>query len=197
MTDIGQNRWKWATVVLCLICLVGPSAVRAQSQLDISELFTRAIQGERTGLARKTKPVDARPARPGEKVVTFIAGEGKETQSPPAESGDVVVRNRCRATGNEEFLVKAAKFSERYEGPLGPPDDDGWSTYRPRSNEMLYFLVQPSDGTFSFKAPWGELMIARAGDAIVRDPKDPQDTYRVAAAAFDCTYEIEEPPKRQ
>ena len=120
MTDIGQNRWKWATVVLCLICLVGPSAVRAQSQLDISDLFTRAIQGERTGLARKTKPVDARPARPGEKVVTFIAGEGKETQSPPAESGDVVVRNRCRATGNEEFLVKAAKFSERYEGPLGP-----------------------------------------------------------------------------
>ena len=167
LMDIGENRWKLASAVLCLVCVAGPSAVRAQSQLDISDLFTRAIQGERTGLARKTKPVDARPARPGEKVVTFIAGEGKETQSPPAE------------------------------GPLGPPDDAGWSTYRPRGNEMLYFLVQPSDGTFTFKAPWGELMIARPGDAIVRDPKDPQDTYRVAAAAFDCTYEIEELPKRQ
>ena len=56
---------------------------------------------------------------------------------------------------------------------------------------------QPTDGTFTFNAPWDELMIARPGDAIVRDPKDPKDTYRVAAAAFDCTYEIEEPPKRQ
>jgi hypothetical protein len=62
---------------------------------------------------------------------------------------------------------------------------------------MLYFIVRSSDGIFTFQAPWGESMIARPGDAIVRDPKDPKDTYRIAAAAFDCTYEIIGPPKQQ
>jgi hypothetical protein len=33
-------------------------------------------------------------------------------------------------------------------------------------------------------------MVARPGDAIVRDPQGPADTYRIAAAAFACTYEI-------
>jgi hypothetical protein len=33
-------------------------------------------------------------------------------------------------------------------------------------------------------------MIARPGDAIVRNPTDPADTYRVAAASFSCSYEV-------
>jgi hypothetical protein len=180
--------------VLCLLWLA-PFA-RAQSSVDIADLFARAAKSERTGLARKTKPVDARPARAGEVIVTVIAGEGKETQSPPAKAGDMVVRNRCPATGNEEILVAAAKFSERYEGPIGPAAG-GWSPYRPRGNEMSYFIVRPGDGTFTFTAPWGEAMIARPKDAIVRDPKDPKDIYRIAAAAFDCTYEIIERPKKE
>ena len=168
----------------------------AQSQPDIADLFNRAANNERTGVARKTSPVDARKARPGEIVVTIISGEGKETRSPPAATGDMVVRNRCPATGNEELLVRAAKFGERYEGPMSPPDEDGWSTYRPLGNEMLYFIVGPADGTLTFTAPWGEAMTARPGDAIVRDPKDPKDTYRIAAAAFACTYEILRRPKK-
>ena len=168
----------------------------AQSQPDIADLFNRAANNERTGVARKTSPVDARKARPGEIVVTIISGEGKETRSPPAATGDMVVRNRCPATGNEELLVRAAKFGERYEGPMSPPDQYGWSTYRPLGNEMLYFIVGPADGTLTFTAPWGEAMTARPGDAIVRDPKDPKDTYRIAAAAFACTYEILRRPKK-
>jgi hypothetical protein len=157
----------------------------------------RPVRSSETGLARKTNPVDARPARLGEIVVTVIAGEGKETQSPPAERGDMVVRNRCDATGGEEYLVKSPKLAERYEGPLSPADGAGWSTYRPRAEEMLYFILRPSEGIFTFQAPWGEAMVARPGDAIVRDSKNPKDTYRVAAAAFACTYEIIDSPKRQ
>jgi hypothetical protein len=185
------------TVSACLTLFSTPILTQAQAQLDIARFFDQAIQDQRTGLARKTKPVDARPARPGEIVVTVIAGEGKETESPPAEPGDMVVRNRCSATGNEEFLIKSAKFGERYEGPFGPADGAGWSSYRPRGNEMLYVVVRSSEGIFTFQAPWGESMIARPGDAIVRDPKNQKDTYRVAAAAFDCTYEIIELPRRQ
>ena len=50
-----------------------------------------------------------------------------------------------------------------------------------------------ADGSFTFTAPWGEPMVARPGDAIVRSPQDPADTYRIAAAAFACTYEILRP----
>src|SRR5687767_12781475 len=113
----------------------------AQTNADIALLFAKAEQEGRVGLARKTKTVDVRPARPGEVVVTVIAGEGKETQSPPAQAGDMVVRNRCAETGNEVILVTASKFAERYEGPTGPADAEGWRAYRPRGVEMLYFTV--------------------------------------------------------
>ncbi|WP_200901957.1 hypothetical protein [Microvirga vignae] len=129
--------------------------------------------------------------------MTIIAAEGErretETQSPPAQEGDMVVRNRCPETGNEEILVTAAKFQERYEGPTGPADANGYRAYRPRGVEMQYFIVRDVDGSFTFEAPWGEPMIARPGDAIVRNPNDPKDTYRIAAAAFACTYEIVRP----
>ena len=48
----------------------------------------------------------------------------------------------------------------------------------------------PSSPSGTFEAPWGETMVAKAGDAIVQDPDKPGDTYRVAAASFRCTYEV-------
>jgi hypothetical protein len=35
------------------------------------------------------RPVDVRAARPGEVIVTVIAGEGVETRSNPASAGDL------------------------------------------------------------------------------------------------------------
>jgi hypothetical protein len=55
---------------------------------------------------------------------------------------------------------------------------------------MNYFIVGEPAGAFTFTAPWGEAMVARPGDAIVRNPADPADTYRVAAASFSCSYEV-------
>jgi len=165
--------------------------------MDIHALFEDALRGERVGIARKVLPVDVRPAVPGEVIVTIIAGEGKETQSRVAVAGDVVIRNRSDVTGNEEYLVSADTFVERYEGPLAAPDAGGWSAYRPRGGDLLYVILRDEDGAFSFTAPWGEAMVARPGDAIVRDPADPRDTYRVAAAAFTSSYEVIEAPKAQ
>jgi hypothetical protein len=179
---------------LAAVIVAGPAgAAQPPAPADVHALFAQAEREGRVGLARKAKPVDARPARPGEVVVTVVAGEGKETQSPPAQPGDVVVRNRCPETGNEEILVAAAKFPQRYDGPTGPADGAGWREYRPRGVEMLYLVVRAADGGFTFTAPWGEPMVARPGDAIVRDPRDTADTYRIAAAAFACTYEILRP----
>jgi len=179
------------TIVVAALVLAWAAPVAAQT--DVHAMFEQAERGARVGLARKTMPVDVRPAAPGEVVVTMIAGEGKETASPPAQAGDMVVRNRCAATGNEEILVTAAKFAERYDGPTGAADSEGWQPYRPRGVEMRYLVVRDADGSFTFTAPWGEPMVAHPGDAIVRSPDDPADTYRIAAAAFACTYEILQP----
>jgi hypothetical protein len=184
-------------IVLTLAALVAAMTLARQpsAQTDVHAMFDQALHEARVGLARKTRLVDVRPARPGEVVVTVIAGEGKETESPPAQPGDMVVRNRCPETGNEAILVSAAKFAERYEGPVGPAEAAGWRPYRPRGVEMQYFIVREADGAFTFTAPWGEPMVARPGDAIVRSPQDPADTYRIAAAAFACTYEIVRPAR--
>jgi hypothetical protein len=171
-------------------------ASHAQEAVDIVEYFTRAQDARGTGLARKSKPVDARPAKPDQIILTVIKGEGKETQSPPAKSGDMVVRNRCPETGNEQFLVPAASFSRRYEGPIGATNEEGWSTYRPRGVQMRFVMVAEEDGSFNFIAPWGERMVARPGDFIVQDAGNSKDTYRVAKAAFACTYEVLREPQR-
>jgi hypothetical protein len=168
----------------------GPGSPR---ELTLDEVRGLVEDAEARGLARrarKTKPVDARPAKPGEVVVTVVAGEGRETTSRPAEEGDWVVRNRCDATGSEEYLVGAATFRERYRATGKPPGEDGWQEHRPLGREVQVLVLTPEHGEIEFTAPWGERMVAKPGDVIVQDPEHPEDTYRVAAAAFDCTYEV-------
>jgi hypothetical protein len=186
----------------CMVCVVFLAALGIRSAMpqeqiperDALALFAKAESEGRVGLARKSRLVDARAARSGEVVITIIAGEGEETRSKPAEPGDWVVRNRCQETGNEQYLVEAAKFADRYEGPLSEPNAEGWRSFRPRGRKMRYFIVGSEEGTFRFTAPWGEKMIARPGDAIVQDADDPPDTYRVAAISFECSYEILQAP---
>ena len=62
---------------------------------------------------------------------------------------------------------------------------------------MRFVLVAEEDGTFTFVAPWGESMVARPGDAMVQDPQNPSDTYRIAKTAFACTYEVISGPQAQ
>ena len=73
--------------LLLAAMLALPVAAMAED-VDMVAMFATADQNGRTGLARKTKPVDARPATPGEIIVTVIAGEGVETRSKPAEDRD-------------------------------------------------------------------------------------------------------------
>ncbi len=171
------------------------AAAQSQPVKDQLALFAEAKNDGETGIARKTKPVDARKAKAGEVVVTIIKGEGVETKSKPAELGDWVVRNRCPETGNEEILVKAEKFPTRYGEARSGPDAQGYQMFNPKGSDMGYFIVSQETGDFKFTAPWGETMVAKPGDAIVQVPDDPSDTYRIAAAAFACTYEIVTPAK--
>ena len=170
-------------------------AIEDVPRKDQIALMAEVKKVDRVGIARKTKEVDARPASPGEIVITYIKGQGVETRSKPAEDGDWVVRNRCEETGNEEILVKARNFSDRYGEPLSAADAAGYRAFKPKGSNMSYFIVTDEIGPFNFRAPWDETMVALPGDAIVQVQTDESDTYRVAAAAFQCTYEIVDPAK--
>ncbi len=195
MSKIGFYGSAVAVALVTVLSGLVSTPADAQRDVDILAFFETARGAGRVGVARKTKLVDVRAAKPGEIVVTIIKGEGKETQSPPAEAGDMVVRNRCPESGNEEILIVAAKFGSRYEGPIGAAGADGWLPYRPRGVEMRFVLLTAEDGALSFTAPWGEKMIARVGDAIVQDINNTKDTYRIQRAAFACTYEVLSSPK--
>ncbi|WP_210485756.1 hypothetical protein [Microvirga antarctica] len=182
-----------ASVSLVLVSL-GVSAACAQD-FDVKGLMATAMSAGRVGLAQKTKPVDAKPADLGEVVVTIIRSEGVETKSKPAEAGDMVVRNRCPESGNEQYLVKAAAFPKRYSAAQSEGDAQGWRSFKPLGTPMRFVILGPSEGPYTFKAPWGEAMVAKPGDAIVQDPANETDTYRIAATSFVCTYEVTEKPK--
>ena len=161
---------------------------------DIKRFFAAAMNAGRSGMAEKTKIVDARPASPGEVVVTVIKSEGIETKSKPAEAGDMVVRNRCSETGNEQYLVRAAQFAKRYGAALSEADQEGWRAYQPIGVPTRFVVLKGDEGPFTFKAPWGETQIAKPGDVIAQDPSNESDTYRIAAAAFSCTYAVVKAP---
>ena len=64
-------------------CLTMATLMSANAaEVDIHALFTRAELDGRVGTARKTLPVDARPAEPGEVVVSVIRGRGQGDAEP-------------------------------------------------------------------------------------------------------------------
>lgn len=162
-------------------------------RLDRVEVFAQAETDGRLGTARKTRAVDARPAVAGETIATVIAGDGVETISEPATEGDMVVRNRCPETGNEEILVQAEKFPSRYGPAQTTPDSEGYAEYLPTGVESRYFELDDADGEFVMEAPWGEDMVYRPGDIVIQNPADETDVYRVYSESFACTYEVLSP----
>ncbi|MBM3524606.1 MAG: hypothetical protein FJX57_16800 [Alphaproteobacteria bacterium] len=181
-------------VIVALILTLTVFPAWAQREVDRVQIFQAAVAASRIGEAQKTRPVDARPARVGEVVVTVIRGDGVETRSRPAQDGDWVVRNRCPETGNEEYVVTAARFPERYRPSQGPADAQGWREFEPIAAPVEFFTLRADEGEMSFVAPWGQRMIARPRDVIVRNPRDHTDIYRIYWASFDCTYQVTRAP---
>ena len=68
------------------VLLSSGQASFAQTPVDIYAYFQKASDLGREIIARKTKIVDAREAKPGEVIVTILRGEGKEAQSPHRQS---------------------------------------------------------------------------------------------------------------
>lgn len=136
---------------------------------------------------KKVKPVWARPARPGEHIVTHSAS-GVETRNT-AKPGDMLVENQT--TAGEQYIVSRDVFDARYS-PGGEWRGE-FEIYIPKgvveaiclSAENCERMKLPP--RFHFIAPWGEEMLALQGDYLALSP-DMGETYRIDREAFFETY---------
>lgn len=126
---------------------------------------------------------------PGEvQVVTEIEGD-KETVNV-ARHGDVIV---CGVKG-EMYVVSGKKFGELYDVTEEDGSGDVVAVARPQPRCVARVTEEAMRAvgteTLVFTAPWGEDMVLRAGDVLVREGEGSAcGYYRVESGAFDETYD--------
>ena len=112
-------------------------------------------------------------AKEQQPVVT-ITSDGKETLNV-AQPEDVILSGPSK----EQYVVKAEKFPKLYAGKIGETVTPEQS---PRTVARVYNIEQP----ITFKAPWGEDMVLKKGDYLVKDGE--QGYYRIAQHEYEQTY---------
>lgn len=136
----------------------------------------------------KFQQVDARPAEPGEIVISRTSS-GEET-SNRAGANDMLVRNLTHA--REQYLVGVDKFRARYQKLEDL--DDGWVRYEPigevRAIEIDHDLTtRIGVGTrFYIMAPWGTEQLVCEGNYLVTPVPTQDEIYRIDTSEFNETY---------
>jgi len=112
------------------------------------------------------------------KTITSTDTADKPETKNVTLKGDVVMSG----PSGENYVVKAAKFGKLYDGNIG-------GVVYPEQGPRMVALYTGQPITFT--APWGESMIMKPGDCLVKDGDD--GYYRVAKAEYEQTYN---PPGR-
>jgi len=118
-------------------------------------------------------PMSYTVAKEEQQVVTHTS-DGKETQNV-ASPDDIIMSGPSK----EQYVLKAAKFPKLYTGKIG---DIVVPEQSPRTVARVDNIEQP----ITFKAPWGEDMILKKGDYLVKDGE--QGYYRIAKHEYEQTY---------
>lgn len=142
---------------------------------------------------KKFRQVHARPAVPGETIVSELA-DGEET-AKTARDNEMVVRNLTEA--QEEYIVGKEKFANLYSEI--EPVDDKWTLYAPLG-EVLAIEISRDLTTelnvgeeFYIIAPWGSEQLAKEGDLFVTPAAKMDEVYRIARKEFEETYKLKDP----
>ncbi|GAB3274240.1 hypothetical protein [Parahaliea aestuarii] len=137
---------------------------------------------------RKFLQVRARPARPGEEVVTVTA-DGEETRNRAGED-HLLVQNLTAA--GERYLMRRQSFAARYRRVEDA--GAGWALYD-AFGEILALEIDPGlqallgvGASFHIVAPWGRPQVARAGDMLAAPWPALDEIYRIARREFEETY---------
>jgi hypothetical protein len=124
------------------------------------------------GVPGQMLPMTYTVATQQQPVVT-VTSDGKETQNIAA-TNDIIMSGPSK----ENYVVKAAKFPKLYQGTLG-------GTVVPEQSPRLVALYTGKTPV-TFTAPWGESMILKPGDYLVKDGD--AGYYRVAKIEYKQTY---------
>jgi hypothetical protein len=108
-----------------------------------------------------------------EQPVVTVTSDGKETQNVAAVN-DIIMSGPSQ----ENYVVKAAKFPKLYQGAVGK------TVIPEQSPRMVALSREPQAVTFT--APWGESMVLKPGDYLVKDGD--AGYYRIARVEFEQTY---------
>lgn len=121
----------------------------------------------------KLTPMSYTVAKEPTEVETILP-DGKETKNK-AEPGDIIMSG----PSGERYVIKAKKFGSLYSGKIGEK-----IKVAPNPRQVARYSGKD---TISFKAPWGEDMVLKPGDYVVKDGDS--GFYRIAKAEFEKTYE--------
>lgn len=105
--------------------------------------------------------------------IVTMTSDGKETQNI-AEPNDIVISGPSR----EMYAIKPAKFAKNYQGKIGGP-------IHPEQNPR-YVAVYTGTMPINFIAPWGESMVLKPGDYLVKEAEGKY--YRIAKKEYEETY---------
>lgn len=119
------------------------------------------------------KPLSYSVATRETPVVTRLP-DGVETKNT-AKVGDLIFTG----IGGERYVIRAAKFPSLYVGDIGGP-----LSVIPTTRMVARYT---GSKTITFKAPWGEDMVLKNGDYVVRE-QDGKGHYRIARVEFERTY---------
>ena len=107
------------------------------------------------------------------KPIVTVTEDGEETTNT-VEVNDIIVSGPSR----EQYVVKPEKFSKSYVGNIGGP-------VRPEQSPRMV-AVYTGKEPISFVAPWGESMVLKPSDYLVKDGD--QGYYRIAKVEYEQTY---------
>ena len=163
--------------------------------------YIDSIDDSEKFVATKTAPVEARLGKVGEQIHTTLKTVygGKEyilseednvvEERDMGDGGkceDIVVTN-VNSTSNEQYVVKANKFSSMYEANLD-------STFTPRPDPRE--LTRVSENVVIVTA-WGAPAVCLAGSYIVTYDAASNDYNTIEKGAFESTYTVQNELKKQ
>lgn len=145
------------------------------SQLDFLPTKKQPLKYKwiKDGEPGKMEPMSYTEAKKPQRIIT-ITKDGKETENT-AKPSDIIMSGPSK----ENYVLTQEKFNKMYD--VGR-DYVAIPEQSPR-------MVAKYDGpdTVKFKASWGEDMILKPGDYLVKEP-DNKGYYRIAAAEYLQTY---------
>ncbi len=163
---------------------------------EILNLFNYMLKNQQVGEFGKFAKVYIRPSIPGEKVDTIVGGQVETTNTGKSDTFTVQALGGDR----EKWVISAKQLANRYHDPKAeprsdvevnpPPGAQPMKLYLPKGR-VLGFELPPEVGPITFKASWGEDMIAKPGDFIVHPSDDPTDIYRIVGRRTNSAYRVE------